>query len=168
MDQQLLYFALLTLSENNARILHWKMCGGHFGPNHQKYSDMYEQLGEYMDQTAEQMITMGMNPIGMTQVAQLLEQSEVNAFTVDPNQNYDGKAANQIAKYIYQLLYDQAVKLANDSSLPIDVADVYMDHARYYRIEGLYKTTRCLTDSPAPVHQAPPEPQENDAIMNEE
>lgn len=155
MDHQLLYFALLTLCENNARILHWKLCGGHFGPDHTKYSEMYEHLGEFMDQTSEQIISMGGNPIGLTQVPQLLEQSNVNAFTVDPSQNYDGRAANQIALDIYKLLYEHAVALATDESLPADVADVYMDHARYFRIEGMYKTTRCLTEG---SHSAPPAP----------
>ena len=51
--------------------------------------------------------------------------------------------------------------LATDDSLPADVADVFMDHARYYRIEGLYKLQRTLTQEGG--HQEPtpqPAPQE--------
>lgn len=147
MASQATYMALLTLFENNMRVLHWNVCGKNFAKDHTRFADYYEQLGEFMDQAAEQMITVGENPVNLTAVTDILQNDEVNAFIIDPKTTYSGHAANVAAKQMFEMLYKQAVELADEDDLPMDVCDVYMDHARYYRIEGTYKLGRALIDN---------------------
>ena len=50
------YHALLTLTENNMRVIHWKLKGDDFNVTHSRYGMYYEKLGEMMDETAEQIM----------------------------------------------------------------------------------------------------------------
>lgn len=161
MDKLRIYAAIVTLYENAMRVLHWKMCGKNFAKDHTRFGDYYDELGEYMDQTMEQMLTLGMNPVSLPMVTEILNNADVNAITIDPNQDYDGMTANHAALQMFTTLHELALSLATDDSLPADVADVFMDHARYYRIEGLYKLQRTLTHEGGHQEPAPqPAPQE--------
>ena len=44
------YHALLTLTENNMRVIHWKLKGDDFDVVHPRYASYYEKLGEMMDE----------------------------------------------------------------------------------------------------------------------
>ena len=63
---------------------------------------------------------------------------------------------------MFKQLYDIALELADEDDLPDDVCDVFMDHARWFRIEGLYKLGRAtrVVDSfqneKPPVAEVPP------------
>ena len=60
-------------------------------------------------------------------------------------------AANQAAYRMFKLLNQLSVEIATDDGIPADVADVFMDHAKWFRIEGLYKLGRAMDDAaPAP------------------
>lgn len=147
MNKQKLYLALLTVYENNFRVLHWKASGKHFLSEHNKYSDYYEKLGEYMDETAEQLLSMGEDPINAyNAINYLREDDSVHATLVNPDDDFCPVKATQAAVEMFNTLYDISLELATDDDLPADVSDVYMAHVRYYRIEGKYKMTRQLID----------------------
>ena len=74
MDEQELYMALLTVYENNFRGLHWKLSGHNFNNNHTRFSEYYEQLGTYLDETAEQMIIQGKTPVSSSRALDILNQ----------------------------------------------------------------------------------------------
>lgn len=144
MDKQTLYLALLTLHENNFRGLHWKLKGVSFPVDHPRFGEYYDKLGDLMDETAEQMISMGINPIGVTSLVEYLSSDEINASYIAMDMDYSIEMANLAAKTIFDELYSHAAALAADESLPVDVQDVYTEHARYFRIESKYKLARTI------------------------
>lgn len=144
MDKQVKYLALLTLHENNLRGLHWKLQGPSFATDHARFGGYYEKLGHFMDETAEQMISLGLQPIGVMNLPEILESDEINTSCVNMDKDYNSYAANLAAMNIFNELYACAAELAEDESLPVDVRDVYTDHAAYYRIEAKYKLSRTV------------------------
>lgn len=144
MDDMKLYFAALTLYENNMRILHWKLHGPEFHKTHERFADYYEQLGDYMDETAEQMITLGMNPCSSAEALNIVRDSEIDGFVLDGNLDFDMQTAESASYKMMSQLYTLAEELESEDDLPVDVQDVFTAHARYFRIEGLYKLARRL------------------------
>ena len=132
------YMAALTLYENNMRIIHWKLAGSEFHTTHERYGDYYEELGKYMDETAEQMITCGLPPVNSSEALNHMQSADFDAFTLSGTMDFDKQTA------------ELAAFLADDSSLPVDVQDVFMGHAKYYRIEGLYKLGRRIKATEGP------------------
>jgi hypothetical protein len=156
------YMALLTLNENNFRVLHWKLCNKGFQTAHVRFGGYYDQLGDYMDETAEQMISMGMTPVNMSDALGVVRESEdVHGIIMSAEQSYDVKTADIAAKNMFDQLYSLAASLADEDDLPIDVQDVFTGHARYFRIEGSYKLGRSLAE-PSAVQPNPMENHEDD------
>jgi len=151
MDKQVVYLALLTLHENNFRGLHWKLHGPSFNVDHLRFGDYYEKLGQFMDETAELMISMGVSPIGVAGLMNVLNSDEVNTSYIDMEKDYSAESANIAARQIFLELYNCAADLAKDESIPVDVQDIYAAHAAYYRIEGMYKLGRILLPKVEPV-----------------
>lgn len=165
MNEQELYMALLTIYENNFRGLHWKLSGHNFNNNHTRFSDYYEQLGTFLDETAEQMIIQGMTPVSSSRALDILNQTDVNAILVDMSLDYTGDEANRAALMMFEQLHGHALSLATSDDIPADTADVYMDHAKYYSIEGKYKLARfMIKKAPEPT----PAPGVSEAPLNEE
>lgn len=154
-----LYLALLTVYESNCRTLHWCLRsknGWHTG--HEWFATYYEQLGEYMDQTAEQILTIGGRPVNDAEALKLVEESQVDAFLLGTDQDYDMYTANMAAYRMFKQLHEMALELEDSDDLPDDVADVFMDHARWFRIEGLYKLGRATEDAKQEEPPASPAP----------
>ena len=99
-----------------------------------------------MDQTAEQMITLGENPVNDQEALQQVEQSDINAFMISGDMELDVMTANRSCSIMMTQLYDLVLSIATDDSIPADVQDVFMDHARWYRIEGKYKLGRAIRE----------------------
>lgn len=163
MEQKLrLYMALLTLNENNFRVLHWKLCNKGFHTAHERFGEYYDQLGTFMDETAEQMISMGVVPVNLADALGIVREAEdVHGVMMSTNQNYDVRTADVAAKNMFDQMYHLAEDLADEDDLPVDVQDVFTGHARYFRIEGSYKLGRATT---VPVAQAPDENVEKDEM----
>lgn len=142
MDRQVIYLALLTLHENNFRGLHWKLHGQSFHTDHVRFGGYYDKLGAFMDETAELMISMGITPVGISGLMDILNSDEVNTSYIDMSKDYSAEAANVAAAQIFNELYECATALANDESIPVDIRDTYSEQAKYYRIEGKYKLER--------------------------
>lgn len=140
------YLSALTIYENNMRIIHWKLHGPDFHKTHERFGDYYDTLGKYMDETAEQMISMGMNPVNSTEACDVLQNDSMDAFTLSGEMDFDPMSAEKTAYRMFSQLYEMAAELANTESLPVDVQDVFMGHAKYFRIEGLYKLARRIAD----------------------
>ncbi|MCM1295225.1 MAG: hypothetical protein NC311_06760 [Muribaculaceae bacterium] len=153
MDKQVVYLALLTLHENNFRGLHWKLHGPSFNTDHLRFGEYYEKLGQFMDETAELMISMGVAPVGVAGLMNILNSDEVNTSYIDMEKNYSADAANVAAKQIFNELYGYAADLAKDESIPVDMQDIYAGHAAYYRIEGMYKLGRTLLPKVEPISE---------------
>ena len=155
------YMAMLTLYENNFRILHWKLAGAEFHKTHERFGAYYDQLGTFMDETAEQMITLGETPVSSRDALSILQgETGFTAVMIDPALDYSADAANHAAYHMFEQLREMAVELADadDDELPIEVSDVFMDHARWYRIEGMYKLQRANTTATKPNDQPEPAP----------
>lgn len=139
------YHALLTLTENNMRIIHWKLKGNDFDVVHPRYGMYYEKLGEMMDETAEVMITMGHIPMNISNTLMHLGKDiGVDATIMNPELDYTSKIADETTYKMFKELYDFASHLAVDAALPADVQDIFMGHAKWFRIEGLYKLGRTV------------------------
>lgn len=174
------YHALLTLTENNMRVMHWKLKGDDFDVVHPRYASYYEKLGEMMDETAEQMITMGHIPMNISNTLEHLSKDiGVDATVMNPELDYTSKIADEITYKMFSELYDFASHLAVDASLPADVQDVFMGHAKWFRIEGLYKLGRRVNVPAVPqeassetVEVVPPAENpviaQNHQVLNEE
>ena len=150
------YHALLTLTENNMRVIHWKLKGNDFDVVHPRYGMYYEKLGEMMDETAEVMITMGHIPMNINNTLMYLGKDiGVNATIMNPELDYTSKIADETTYKMFKELYDFASHLAVDAALPADVQDIFMGHAKWFRIEGLYKLGRTVgVISPAATAEA--------------
>lgn len=156
MDKLSLYLALLTLYENNCRQLHWKLSGKGFHTGHERFGTYYDQLGTFMDETAEQAITMGQSPVNVADAMTLVQESDVDGLIINGSEDYCGKAANVAAHKMFTQLYNLSTEILKDEALAEDVRDVFMGHAKWYRIEGLYKLGRALTHGEG-HHEEPPE-----------
>lgn len=141
-DKMRLYLAALTIYENNMRILHWKLRGPDFHTTHERFGDYYEELGKYMDEAAEQIISMGDDPVNSSDAMEIVRQSDLNGFVLKADADYPDDSAENAAYNMMEQLYKLSSELAGDDSLPIDVSDVFMGHAKYFRIEGMYKLAR--------------------------
>ena len=174
------YHALLTLTENNMRVMHWKLKGDDFDVVHPRYASYYEKLGEMMDETAEQMITMGYIPMNISNTLEHLSKDiGIDATVMNPELDYTSKIADEITYKMFSELYDFASHLAVDASLPADVQDVFIGHAKWFRIEGLYKLGRRVNVPAVPqeassetVEVVPPAENpviaQNHQVLNEE
>lgn len=136
------YLAALTIYENNFRVLHWKMCGPGFHVAHERFGTYYDTLGTFMDQTAEAMISIGDSPVNLMQAIEILQSDSIPAIVIGPEDNYSVDAADTAAKDMFTLLYSMSSQLAEETEMPADIADIFMDHARYYRLENNYKLGR--------------------------
>lgn len=159
MCPQTLYLALLTLYENNFRGLHWKVQGCGFHVDHERFGGYYDKVGEFMDQTAEALISQGFPPVGIPKALDILNQVEIDAFTIDMEKDYDGDVANIAAHRMFTQLYEQSAALAKNDELPIDIQDLYTEHARYFRVEALYKLARAIPKNVETPPAAEPEPE---------
>ena len=174
------YHALLTLTENNMRVIHWKLKGDDFDVVHPRYASYYEKLGEMMDETAEQMITMGHAPMNISNTLMHLgKDTDVDATIMNPELDYTSRIADETTYKMFNELYDFASHLAVDAALPADVQDVFMGHAKWFRTEGLYKLGRRVTVPTAPQetssetvevipHAENPVIAQNHQVLNEE
>lgn len=153
MADQRMYMAYLTLYENNFHVLHWKLAGPEFHKTHERFGDYYDKMIDLMDETAEQIMTCGQQPVSMSEALQMLQFGDGNAIVIDPNMDYSNDAADRAAMQMFTQLHTMAAELADadDDELPIDVSDVYLGHAKYFRIEGLYKLARKLLTPTAPA-----------------
>lgn len=155
MEKFALYLALLTIYENNCRQLHWKLSGKGFHTAHERFGTYYDQLGTFMDETAEQAITMNQSPVNVSDALKLVQESDIDAILINSAEDYCGKSANVAAYKMLTQLYNLATEILKDESLAEDVRDVFMGHAKWYRIEGLYKLGRALTHPDGPRHGGP-------------
>lgn len=148
MDEMRLYLSLLTIYENNMRMLHWKLAGHGFHTAHERFGKYYEELGTYMDETAEQIISLGGTPVNAAEAISIVRESDVDAFLIESNRDYDKESANAAAKKMFDQLYAAASEI---DDIPDDVEDVFVGHMRYYRLEGAYKLGRAgIHNPPAP------------------
>lgn len=154
MDELRLYLSLLTIYENNMRMLHWKLAGKGFHTAHERFGKYYEELGQYMDETAEQIISLGGSPVNMAEAIGIVRESDIDAFLIESNRDYDGMSANSAARK----MFDQLYAAADIDDLPDDVEDVFVGHRRYYRLEGMYKLGRAGVKSGPMEHHPEPEP----------
>lgn len=145
MSKQSLYMAMLTIYENNFRVLHWKIAGQGFHYAHKRFGEYYETLGDYLDETAEAAITCGEEICNSKNALDMLSAAnDIEAIVIDTSPNFSVHEANKLAHKMMLQLYDIAKELEEDSSLPPDVRDVYMKHLGYYRIEGKYQLDRAM------------------------
>lgn len=149
-----LYLSLLTIYENNMRMLHWNLAGKGFHTAHERFGKYYEELGQYMDETAEQLITLGGIPVNVAEAIDIVRESDVDAFLIESNRDYDKESANAAAKKMFDQLYAAASEI---DDIPDDVEDVFIGHMRYYRIEGTYKLGRAGIHNPPPAPEGHPE-----------
>ena len=75
-----------------------------------------------------------------------MHNASLEAFTFSGSMDFDGETADKASYSMMKQLYDLASELAGDQSLPIDVQDVFMGHAKYFRIEGIYKLGRRIKE----------------------
>lgn len=143
-----LYHSLLILVENNMRVIHWKLNGSDFHEAHARYGEYYEKLGDMIDETAEQMISLGHIPMNMSNALALLSKDTgVHAVVMNPGMDYTSKIADDVTKKMFDELYDFAAHLAVDAAIPVDVQDVFTEHARWFRLTSIYKLGRTVNIS---------------------
>ena len=98
-----------------------------------------------MDETAEQMITMGHTPMNISNTLMHLGKDiGVDATIMNPELDYTSQIADETTYKMFKELYNFAARLAVDAALPADVQDIFMGHAKWFRIEGLYKLGRSI------------------------
>lgn len=138
------YMAYLTLYENNFRVLHWKLAGAGFHTAHTRFGDYYHHLGDLLDETAEQAITIGVTPVSSKETISLLDEVDTTALVINPALDISEHTANVAASNMFEQLRTMAADLAGNTEFPAEVADVFMDHSKYFRIEGTYKLSRAI------------------------
>lgn len=170
-----MYHALLTLAENNMRVIHWKLIGTDFHEAHARYGEYYEQLGVFMDETAEQMITLGYTPMNMSNALVLLgKDTGVHATIMNPELSYTSMVADKVTKKMFDELYDFAAHLAVDAAIPSDVQDVFMNQAKWFRITSIYKLDRATdyttgySEKSKETEEAAPATKPEGEVQNEE
>lgn len=165
-DEKLkMYLSLLKIYADCTQMVHWKNIGAGFHTAHPRYGEYYGELIEFMDQTAEQMITLGLNPVSYPEALAIVRDSDdVHGIMVTSDMNFTESSGDTVCLNMFNQLYELAESLADDDDLPVDVQDVFMSHAKWYRIEGKYKIARNLkasTTTPAPTVTEEPSPELN-------
>jgi hypothetical protein len=148
MDKLRLYLALLKIYMDNVQLVHWRVCGNGTHTAHPRYGTYYDALGTFMDETAEQMITLGESPISYPQALELVRDADdIHGILLTGDMQYTESSGDTVVLNMFNQLYDLAESLSRDDSLPTDVQDVFMNHAKWYRIEGKYKIAQNLNGS---------------------
>jgi len=138
------YMAFVTIYENNFRVLHWKLSGCDFQTAHPRYGDYYDHMGDMLDEVAEQIISMGGNPVNAKEALGMLEASTDRAIIIDSAEDYSACAADTAASIMFNTLYDLAVTMCKTDDIPVDVQDMFIQHSKYYRIENKFKIARTM------------------------
>lgn len=156
-----MYMALLTVYENNLRILHWKTCGIIFLPIHKWLNKFYVEFGNMLDAVAEQILSADGQPVSAKESLEMLtSQSDISAMLIDPATDYTPESALNAAYMMFQQAHDMVISLINDTaSYPPDIIDILIKQADYYRLEGLYKMKRSLK-----ICQPTPQPSDTTVI----
>lgn len=141
-----LYQALLTLYVSNLRVIHWTVSGKGFHTSHERYQKYYEELYDYIDETAEALMSIGQRPVALFEAIKLVRESDIDGFVLDATEDMSPMQCDQHVSKMFDQLYELVQDLAKSEELPVDVADIFMGHAKYYRVEGKYKLARFLTN----------------------
>ena len=154
-EKMRLYHALLTLYVSNLRVIHWTVSGKGFHTSHARYQTYYETLYDYIDETAEALLSMGQRPVSVFEAIRLVRESNIDGFILDGTENLCPEIGDKHIMKMFDQLYDLSEDLADEDDLPVDVSDIFMGHAKYFRLEGKYKLGRRFATPTKPDQDEP-------------
>lgn len=152
--------AILTVYENNFRILHWMRGGDVFHKDHERLGDYYEQMGDFMDQIAEYLIAEGGTPCNTAEALNIISQDSVAFVQAESGRSYDGRTADEMSLVMFNQLYEatiDAIDKVQQSRHAKSLEDLLTTQSQYYYVEGFYKLGRRL--GATVNNQAPQQPE---------
>ena len=136
--------ALLTVHENNCRVLHWNAIGCHFENIHATASKFYEEFGSMLDTVTEMATICGERPVNTIAAIKILEECKHQHVIVNPEKDFEHKDLHEnlaaISKEIYTELCNLQTELTPDMKSQLDPM------LEWIRIEGFYKLGQLLKE----------------------
>lgn len=123
MNTQQELFVLLTIHQNNLKMLHWKACGKDFDTMHNIVTNnYYEKYTSVIDEVAEVMMRQSINPLTIMHCV-VVATKNLNIKVIDHEKLYDRK---DIIKYCDLILSDtcnaiEKVLTSEEMKLPKNV-----------------------------------------------
>lgn len=138
-------FAMLLCYRHNLHMLHWKATGKRFDKIHSICDDYVSKFNTFIDEIAEIMLSIDINPLTMDEAIQVLNNNEKTFLLVESNHDYDYKEAFKAIDVMFTDLYTQycIVSRAGEFS---DISSKLDEHKYWLRIEGFYKNKKRLDD----------------------
>lgn len=147
MEQLRRLLAILTVYENNFRVLHWMRGGDNFHTDHERLGGYYDQLGDFMDQIAEYLIAEGGNPVTAAEAMEIISGDNLPFIQVESGRSYAGALADEMSYMMFEQLYTATIDTIDAvQNIPTakTVEDLLTQQSHYYYVEGRYKLGRRL------------------------
>ena len=84
-------FAVLVWYRHNLHMLHWKVVGKDFDTIHSMLDDYVSKFNTFIDEIAEMLLSMGSNPLTMSEITSMLSSSDCRILTVESDSDYKSK-----------------------------------------------------------------------------
>jgi len=136
-------FAALVVYRHNFHILHWKVKSCDFDCVHKLFDDYVDKFNTMIDEVAEVMLSVGMNPLCLQGCIDQLVRSGTEFVVLDPVDDYDPKKAFEITNTMLTKLMDVYCEVCKND-IPSDIISKLDEHKYWLRIEAFYKNGRRL------------------------
>lgn len=137
-------FAVLVWYRHNLHMLHWKVVGKDFDTIHSMLDDYVSKFNTFIDEIAEMLLSMGSNPLTMSEITSMLSSSDCRILTVESDSDYKSKEVfNAI-----DMMFGELWIIYNDISkdCPSDCVSKLDEHRYWLRVECQYKNRRRIDD----------------------
>ena len=134
--------SLLTVHENNCRVLHWNSIGCHFSEAHEKAAGFYEKFGEMLDKVTEMAIVCDEKPVTVFTAVSTLAGDDNEYIIVNPENDYEYKEVVANLEAISKEIYPEVCALQKE--LPEDLRPELDPFLEWLRIEAFYKLGQFL------------------------
>lgn len=121
------FLADVTVLSQKVHTIHWNLKGNDFIPIHAKLDGFYDELQEFIDESAERLLMIGDRPVGNLNA--MLEMTRLKELSNDDITSIDGFT---VLIEDYNLLRTQALHIINLSDQENDpgTADLFTDIIR--------------------------------------
>lgn len=145
MDSIKTLFSTIILYRHNLHILHWKAKGCHFDCIHELLDTYVDKFNTYVDEVAEIMLMLGINPLSLQDCLQIAEDdSDITHVLIDPTGDYDGHECMDYIQTMFTTLMGIYRNICDENILPKDIMATFDNHLGWLRLENHYKNVQRL------------------------
>ncbi len=117
--------SLLIVHSHNVHVLHWKIAGPAFQPDHEFLGGLYDTMYDHIDVIGEMGLQYGENPVTLKGALEMLENSENKHVLIMADSDYSSEETfkfvitifNEILAEMDSVLKDEGVSRAHKADI---------------------------------------------------